>query len=173
MLVSADLYKKICEQSRKRELFTRFQIPDTPQGRLEMLNVHLFMILYVLKAKPEPQAQEISQNLVNFFVVDMDQTLREMFISDKKMMKSFKYAVQGFYGRLYSYDAAIRCCGETLRKTFAKNIYQSLVNEDAEVLYLLSDYIYDQIDILERSPVISMGFSQGEGPVHGTIRSRI
>jgi cytochrome b pre-mRNA-processing protein 3 len=168
--LDVELYEKICNQSRDKELYTRFQVPDSPQGRFEMLALHLFMVLYVLKQNKEPKAALISQKLVDYFVVDMDQSFRTLHISDKKMAKSFKYALEGFYGRLYSYDQGMASSPEDLQDRLQKNIYQNLVINEAEVLYLLSDYIYHQIDRLKQTPMADMGFVQVEGHVDGTRR---
>jgi cytochrome b pre-mRNA-processing protein 3 len=172
--LSVHYYNRICQQSRKQHLYNRFQIPDSPQGRLEMLIIHLFMVLYVLKGHHKAEASAISQELVNLFVVDIDQSLREMYISDKKMQKSFKYALEGFYGRLYSYDAAVRRSREVLQEKLFNNVYQNLVKDPSEVLYLLSDYIYDQIEHLRQNPIEIMDFVEVEGPFYGTtICSRV
>ncbi len=172
-LLEEKLYYQISLQSRSPVLYQQFQIPDTPQGRFEMLVIHLFMVLYVLKRDHDTLSSLVSQKLVNFFVADLDQSFREIHISDKKMTKSFKYALEAFYGRLYSYDSAVSISPEQLRHSLSKNIYEGLVNEGAEVLYLLSDYIYHQIDNLKRSPIRSMRFVQIEDRIYGTKCSRI
>lgn len=164
------LYQIISEQSRKPCLYQAFHIPDTPEGRFELLALHLFLVLYALKSSPDPVAKSLSQSLINLFVVDLDQSLREMYLSDKKMVKSFKSLFDGFYGRLFSYDEAMSYSQELLSERLRKNIYQGLVKEGADVLYLLVGYVYHQSEHIKQLPIQQIEFADLKDQIHGTTR---
>jgi cytochrome b pre-mRNA-processing protein 3 len=164
-----ELYQMISEQSRKPSLYQAFDIPDTPEGRFELLVLHLFLVLYILKHSKEVEARQLSQSLMNLFVVDLDQSLRQMYISDKKMAKSFKTLLEGFYGRLLKYDTSMAHPQELLAECLRKNIYQGLVKQGADVLYLLVSYVYHQKEHLKRQPIHQMKFAELKDKIHGTI----
>ena len=57
-----DLYRAVMAQSRNPRLFQLFEIPDTPDGRFDLLIVHMHMVLRRLKDKGDA-AQNCAQSL--------------------------------------------------------------------------------------------------------------
>lgn len=116
------LYGAIVAQARQPAFYTEFSIPDTVEGRLEMLMLHTFLVCHRLKDEA-PEGRGISQEVFDAFLDDMDRTLREMGIGDLSVPKKMKKIGQGFYDRTAAYDAALAEPGEALSKALSKNIF--------------------------------------------------
>ena len=58
--------------------------------------------MWALKKKKDKS--EISQELIDIFFQDLDNSLRELGVSDLSVGKKIKVLVENFYGRLVSYN---------------------------------------------------------------------
>ena len=81
------LYRKTLEASRNPQLYLRFQVADTLDGRFDMLCLHVGLVMRRLKAASEAQSATFSQYLFDIFFGDMDLTLREMGVGDLGVAK--------------------------------------------------------------------------------------
>jgi cytochrome b pre-mRNA-processing protein 3 len=122
-LIAVSLYGRCVSMARSPEYYTMFAIQDKLLGRFEVLALHLFLILRRLKEEASPQARDISQELCDLFVADMDHSLRDARLSESKIDKSFKRFVEGFYGRLVAYDTGID--EGSLGQAIFRNIYDN------------------------------------------------
>lgn len=125
--LAVEIYKVVTFQARKKNLYHDYQIPDTPEGRFEVLSLHLSLFLRRLKFPSENEHrvfEEISQELSNWIVADIEESLRIMPLSDLKITHHLKGFMEGFYGRLVIYDKALECQDKNLLKQALKrNIY--------------------------------------------------
>jgi len=80
-------------------------VPDTPVGRFEMVALHLFLALEGLRKAGAPEA--LSRMLVEAFVIDMDDSLRELGTGDLSVPKKVKRAAAAFYERNMAYRGAL------------------------------------------------------------------
>lgn len=133
-----DLYAFAVDLARQPFFYTQYNVPDTPEGRYELLTLHLFLILYRLKnpiAGDPDYPQEISQEICDLMVADLDHSLRDLRLSDLKIARQFKQFIEGFYGRLVAYDDAIEKGPEHLQKALLRNIYgDNCVGNEAQLL---------------------------------------
>jgi cytochrome b pre-mRNA-processing protein 3 len=116
------IYGMIVAQARLAEFYLRFGVPDTVNGRFDMVVLHLWMILSRLRA--EGAAIE-AQQLFDHFCSDMDANLREMGVGDLTVPKRMKKFGEAFYGRSGAYDAAIIAGEAELRAALARNVLAS------------------------------------------------
>ncbi|MGB1548449.1 MAG: ubiquinol-cytochrome C chaperone family protein, partial [Alphaproteobacteria bacterium] len=91
------LYTQIVAQARRKEFYTAGGVPDTLDGRFEMLALHAFLVLYRLKRL---DADELAQALFDMMFADMDENLREIGVGDLSVDKRVKRMVSAFYGRV-------------------------------------------------------------------------
>jgi cytochrome b pre-mRNA-processing protein 3 len=122
------LYESIVEQAREPAFFTHFGVPDTFDGRFELVAVHGFLVLNRLKAEG-PQAAELAQELFDAMFADFDRTLREIGVG-----RHVKTMAQAFYGRIGAYDAAL-VAGDTtvLAEALRRNLYGTVAPSDRDV----------------------------------------
>ncbi|MHA1560406.1 MAG: ubiquinol-cytochrome C chaperone family protein [Alphaproteobacteria bacterium] len=97
-----DLYTTIVAQARQPALYRRLAVPDTVDGRFEMVVLHTVLLFHRLR--PEGQeGQDLAQRVFNLFVTDMDMSLREMGVGDFGVPKRMKDVGRSFYGRIDTY----------------------------------------------------------------------
>ena len=101
-----ELYTTIVAQARQPDFYQRLGVPDTIDGRLEMIFLHLVLLFHRLRRDGEA-GQELTQRVFNRFVTDMDRSLREMGVGDLGVPKRMKAIGQSFYGRLEAYGMTI------------------------------------------------------------------
>ncbi|HEX7776830.1 MAG TPA: ubiquinol-cytochrome C chaperone family protein [Parvibaculum sp.] len=100
------LYGAVVAQARQPDFYLGGGVPDTLEGRFEMLMLNAFLLLHRLKAAGEP-AKALGQRTFDILFDDMDQTLREIGIGDLSVGKKIKTMAAAFYGRIAAYDAAL------------------------------------------------------------------
>jgi cytochrome b pre-mRNA-processing protein 3 len=100
------LYGSIVAQARQPALYAGLGVPDTLDGRFDMLVLHLVLVLRRLRGAGE-RAGARAQALVDLFTADMDRSLREMGVGDLTVPKRVKTMAEAFYGRLEAYVAAL------------------------------------------------------------------
>lgn len=99
------LYRSAVDQARQPKFYRDLGILDTPEGRFEMVALHVWLLLHQLKTVPE--AADLSQALHDVMMLDMDVSLRELGISDVVIGKRVKAVAKNFYGRLQAYDTGL------------------------------------------------------------------
>ncbi len=119
------LYEHVAYASRNAFFYTDLAVPDTPQGRLEMLMAHTVIVLERLQQLPPP-ANELSQDFVDYVFLQIDHGLREIGIGDLSVGKKIKKIAQDFYGRAALYAQALRDQNsDLLAQTLARNVYNA------------------------------------------------
>lgn len=125
--LTAELYTAVTSQARQYIFFHDYQVPDRPQGRFEMLALHLSLILRRLKfLRPEEldSFKDLSQKLCDWVVADIEESLRAMPISELKITRHLKTYMEGFYGRLIAYDKALELNDkDMLEQAIRRNVY--------------------------------------------------
>jgi cytochrome b pre-mRNA-processing protein 3 len=131
------LYARIVEQARRPEFYGHAGVPDSLDGRFEMISLHMFLVLNRLKsAEPAISTESLGQALCNAMFADMDASLREMGAGDLGVGGRVKRMASGFMGRVAAYSAAIQAEGSELAQALRRNVYGTTEVEDATVLRL-------------------------------------
>ncbi len=120
---AARLYERIVAQSRRVAFYRECAVPDTLDGRFDMLVLHMALVLRRLKAEPGGE-RRLAQDLFDRMFADMDESLREMGVSDMSVGKRVKQMGAAFYGRLAAYDTALAAAGGALEEALARNVYR-------------------------------------------------
>jgi len=100
------LYGAIVTQARSGHIYTSLGVPDTPAGRFEIVVLHLFLVMERLSSDPEI-GQVLPRLVVERFVSDVDDSLRELGTGDLAVPKKVRRAAAGLYERATAYRAAI------------------------------------------------------------------
>jgi len=100
------LYGSIVTQARSRGFYAHWGVPDTAEGRFEMIVLHLVMVLHRLGREGQA-GQRLAQALTEAFAVDLDDNLREMTVGDLAVPRHVKRAVGALHERHVSYGAAL------------------------------------------------------------------
>lgn len=126
------IYGMIVAQARLPVFYEEYGVPDTVNGRFDMIVLHLWMVLRRLRATEGSAG--LSQGLFDRFCSDMDANLREMGISDLKVPKQMLSFAEAFYGRTAAYDMAFEEGSGELANALARNVLISTEAGNAEPL---------------------------------------
>jgi cytochrome b pre-mRNA-processing protein 3 len=114
------IYGMIVTQAREPLFYRDFSVPDTVNGRFDLLLLHLWMVLRHLRTLPD--GANLAQVLFDHFCADMDANLREMAVGDLTVPKKMQKVGEAFYGRAAAYDMALTDSTEALAQAIARNV---------------------------------------------------
>jgi len=92
------LYLSIVAQARQPVFYRDWAVPDTIDGRFEMLMLHLVLVIERLRGE-DKAISAVGQGVFDFFLKDMDRNLREMGVGDMSVGKRMKKIGRSVYGR--------------------------------------------------------------------------
>lgn len=114
---SQALYEAIVAAARQPVFYRDWGVPDTVEGRFEMVILHLALIILRLKG----QDDELRQQLADRFCLDMDDNLRELGVSDLGVAKKVRRMAEAFQGRYVAYETAHDV--ESMGQAVMRNVY--------------------------------------------------
>ena len=132
------LYGAIVAQARSPVFYLDYRVPDTVNGRLDMLMLHLALAFERL-SRGGDKAAALGQGVFDRFCSDMDDHLREQGVSDLKVPKEMRGVGAAFFGRHRAYILALKDKDRAaLRETLRRNVYaeRNLAGLDALTAYV-------------------------------------
>jgi cytochrome b pre-mRNA-processing protein 3 len=137
------LYGTIVAQARLPCFYREYGVPDTVNGRFDLLVLHLAIALDRLGEGSE--LRPMGQALFDRFCEDMDDNLREIGVGDLSVPKEMQRIGEAFYGRAQAYRSALASDGdEALVAALAKNVYGGAAPEPAAPVRLAA-YIREAV----------------------------
>jgi cytochrome b pre-mRNA-processing protein 3 len=120
--IAAALYGAIVAHARAPAFYAGLGVPDTVEGRFEMMVLHTALVVNRLGGAGEAE-RRLGQQIFDLFCNDMDGSLRELGIGDLAVPKQMKRMAERFYGRLDAYRCGI-AAGDAgdLAATLARNL---------------------------------------------------
>ena len=121
-------YQKIINVSRNKVFYSKLNVPDTLDGRYDLLALFSIILTFSLSRTGE-KGIELSQILFDKIFLDLDLSLREMGAGDAGVHIKIKDMIRSYMGRQKSYCH----CFENndfvmLKKSLINNVYRN-VNE--------------------------------------------
>ena len=109
--------------ARLERFYADWGVPDTRDGRFEMIGLHAALVMRRLRAEGRP-GQELAQALFDMMFVDMDRSLREIGVGDLSVGKYVKSMAQTFFARGRALDGPV-AAGDTAQvvAVLARNVY--------------------------------------------------
>lgn len=126
------IYGTIVAQTREPLFYRHLNVPDTVDGRFDLLILHLWLVLRRLRTVKAGGG--LSQALFDHFCNDMDANLREMGVGDLTVPKRMQKFGEAFYGRTAAYDLAFTAGEGDLADALSRNILDGQHPESAERL---------------------------------------
>jgi cytochrome b pre-mRNA-processing protein 3 len=149
------LYQSVVQQAREPAFFVDFGVPDTFDGRFELVALHGFLVLNRLKAERSP-APQLAQELFDIMFVDFDRSLREMGVGDLGVGRHVKTMAQGFYGRIGAYEAGLRSDEPApLVEALRRNLYGTVLPVDSDIESIAA-YIRRCAAVIAAQPVTGL-----------------
>jgi cytochrome b pre-mRNA-processing protein 3 len=154
------IHGQIVAAARSPAFYAQWGVPDTLDGRFEMIVVHAGLVMRRL-AKLGDLGAEIAQDLVDCVFRHFEAALREMAIGDAGVVKRMKAMIEAFYGRNRAYAAALDAHDATaLGLAIARNVYGAADVAAAPHAPDLARYVVKAAETLDRAAVGA--FSLGE-----------
>jgi cytochrome b pre-mRNA-processing protein 3 len=146
------LYRAVVAQARQPRFYSSAAVPDTPDGRFDLIVAHAVLVLRRLHREPET-TRHLAQALFDLMFADMDQNLREMGVGDLAVGKRIKAMAKGFYGRLAAYDRALEESDlPALQAALRRNLYRHS-DPPAEAVLTVATYLQREAAHLDAMPL--------------------
>jgi len=116
------LLAAVTQISRQPVFFGPERVPDTLEGRLEMMTLHASLVLTRLGG--DPNMAQLGQAFVDLLFRHFDAGLREAAVGDLTVPKRMRKLASSFYGRHEAYSAALRAEDRAaLIAALARNVF--------------------------------------------------
>ncbi|MFQ5766128.1 MAG: ubiquinol-cytochrome C chaperone family protein [Rhodospirillales bacterium] len=145
------IYVAIVDQARQQGFYLQCGVPDTADGRFDMILLHAFLLLRRLKREPDRTA-ELGQAVFDLMFADMDQNLREMGVGDLSVGKRVKAMAAAFYGRVAAYEAGLDSDDSALAEALRRNLYRK-ASPEADEVAAVAAYIRREAAALDATAV--------------------
>ncbi len=126
------LYEAVVAQARQPAFYAEGGVPDTIDGRFDLIALHAFLVMRRLKRDGEA-ARDLSQALFDIMFADMDQSLREMGVGDMGVGPKVKRMAKAFYGRVAAYEEGLAGEDATLAAALCRNLFRKTEPTAAQV----------------------------------------
>ncbi len=140
------LYAAIATQSRQPVFFADLRIPDTVDGRFDVLALHAWMVID--RIRPEADGEAVAQALFDAMFAHLDFAVREMGAQDLGVGRRIKVMAEGLHGRALSYRTAIADPDpDVLHRALRRNVFgKAEVGDD--IVVRLAGYVRNSVAAL-------------------------
>lgn len=142
-------YAAIVTAARAPIFYEGWGVPDTLDGRFELIALHAFLAMRRLKQSDGTGA--FAQALFDTMFADLDRNLREMGVGDLSVGRQVKIMAKAFYGRIVAYERGLAGT-ESLVDALRRNLYGTVTPSAAQVA-AVADYLRSQARTLDATPV--------------------
>lgn len=121
------LYDAIVRAARQPDLYGDKGVPDTLDGRFELVVLHTALVIIELKNAGDELAGAVSQSLFDTMFDDFDAAMRELGVGDSGVGKKIRFMAEGFYGRAKGLDEVMRADDDSagLQDFLSRNVLAS------------------------------------------------
>ena len=118
------LYGAAVAAAREIYLYESLGVPDTLDGRFDLVSLYAFLVIHRLRELPETGAA-LAQAVFDAMFSDMDMNLRELGVGDLSVGKRVRAMWEAFHGRANAYAAAMQAADHTaLEAALARNVWR-------------------------------------------------
>lgn len=108
------LYGSVMTHARSTAFYTDFGIPDTVMGRFDMLSLHIYLLARRFREDGAPISMDLSQEVFDLYVYDVERALRELGIGDTSVPKKKKKMIRSFYGQIDDFDESLNASDKSV-----------------------------------------------------------
>jgi len=129
--LGAEICAAIGARAREPVFFTAFGVPDTIDGRFDLVVLHAWLVLDRLR---ELGMKDVSQGVVDSLFANFDESLRDLGVGDIGIGHRVKKMADAFYGRLAAYGEAKN--PDALKEAILRNVYRGEAGHDVQAASL-------------------------------------
>ena len=163
------LYIVVVEQARRPAFYRHCGVPDTLDGRFELILIHTVLLLRRLRDEGATGGA-LGQVIFDVMIDDMDQSLREMGVGDLGVGRRVKSMAKAYFGRAEAYEAALSAAEDGAREAIMAALRRNLfgtVSVDERCVAAMADYMRSLSARLEGQSgeqLLAASVSFGEAP---------
>jgi len=158
------LHGEIVAAARRPALYADLGVPDTFEGRFEMVTLHAGLVMRRLMKNSDAGA-ELAHELADSVFRHFEVALREMGLGDIAVAKRLKRMAEAFYGRLKAYAEALDEPGsDRLGGALARNVYGVADVALAPMAPHLARLVRAAADALDQTPLEAFAAGEVEFP---------
>jgi cytochrome b pre-mRNA-processing protein 3 len=125
------LYGASVAAARDPWLYLSLGVPDTLDGRFDLIALHAFLLVHRLQDEAAP-GPDLAQAVFDAMFSDMDNNLREIGVSDLTVGKRVRAMWEAFHGRAKAYAAALEATDRlALETALARNVWRGAAPQGA------------------------------------------
>jgi cytochrome b pre-mRNA-processing protein 3 len=142
------LYSQVVAQARRAEFYRDCGVPDTLDGRFDMILLISVLVLRRLRREGDDGGR-VGQAYFDAMMDDMDRSLREMGVGDLSVGRRVKAMARAFYGRAKAYETALGADDDVpLRAALRGNLFATTEPGDG-TLAAVAAYVRREAAALE------------------------
>jgi cytochrome b pre-mRNA-processing protein 3 len=145
---AGELYEAVVAQARQPVFYSGLGVPDTIDGRFDLIALHAILLVRRLKAGGD-DARHVAREIVDTMFEDLDRSLRELGVSDQGLPRRMRAMAEGFLGRMVAYEEALGGDIAGLVGALRRNVYGT-VEIDEQRIAKLTSYVGSQVAALDR-----------------------
>ncbi len=136
------LYAAAVLQARHPVFYAELAVEDSVDGRFDLIALHVFLLLNRL-GQGGRGLRRLGQALFDLMFADMDESLRELGVSDMAVGGRVKAMARAFYGRVAAYEPGLED-SMLLEQALARNLYRG-APVDPTSLSVMASYVQRQV----------------------------
>ncbi|MBC7800629.1 MAG: ubiquinol-cytochrome C chaperone [Gemmatimonadaceae bacterium] len=149
-----ELYTAAVTAAREPYYFETLGVPDTIDGRFDMVGLYVFLIVHRLHAESKAGA-DLAQAVFDAMFSDMDFNLRELGVGDMTVGKKVRAMWEAFNGRATAYAAPLGAADrDALAEVVAKNVWRG--QPTGQAAHAIASMMVDQTAHLARQPLTDL-----------------
>ena len=148
---AAKLFERLVGQARQRVFYEQFGVPDSVDGRFDMVVLHTFLIFQRLRGQGDGAAL-LAQALYDTLILDLEASLRQLGAGDVGVGKRIRVMTEALQGRIKAYETALAGNPLDVEAAVRRNLYGT-AEPSAEVVRAMADYLRRGKELADRQPV--------------------
>lgn len=160
------LYSVAVSAARAPVFYTTLGVPDTLDGRFDMVALHASVLIRRLRSLPAP-GPAIAQAVFDAMFSDMDTSLRELGVGDMTVARNVRAMWEAFHGRAMAYEAAMdNTDPDALPAALHRNVWRGADAPGAAELAQLTRNLIQALDATPADDLLAgrVSFATHGGP---------
>ena len=158
------IHGKIVAAARRPAFYADLGVPDTFEGRFEMVTLHAALVMRRLM-EHSGAGTELAHAIGDSVFRHFDVVLRESGLGDVAVAKRLKRMAEAFYGRSKAYGEGLDEPGvDRLNRALARNVYGVADVALAPSAPSLAEFVRAAADTLQRTPLETFAAGEVEFP---------
>jgi cytochrome b pre-mRNA-processing protein 3 len=154
------LYREAVAVARTPWFYRELGVPDTLDGRFDMIALHAFLLIHRLQNAIDP-GPALAQGVFDAMFSDMDNNLREIGVSDLSVGRRMRDMWEAFHGRSQAYATAIDTADRAaLEASLARNVWRAAPPSGASAT--LAEMVLAQAAHLEKQPLAAFAAGKAQ-----------